>query len=137
GPMLHLIPPIAGARTITPPACRRYERIQTAPLQARVPEQVVTGLYQFALRFSRGDLAGAARRSMRGHRTSAATNRASAGTQPAWAGRFLPAGSSQGSTVLSDTPFALLLPAMQKSLRRKPFNPVTTCSTRRQNGESH
>jgi len=29
------------------------------------PEQVVTGLNQFALRFSRGDPAGAARRSMR------------------------------------------------------------------------
>src|SRR5438105_11693794 len=88
-------------------------------------EQVVTGFNQFALRFSRGDPAGAARRSMRGHRPSAATNRASAPArfarffygigwryaareQPARAGRFLPAASSQGSTVLSDTTFALL-----------------------------
>ena len=98
-------------------------------------KQVVTGLNQFALRFSRDNPAGAARRSMRGHRTSAATNREPARTQPAWAGRFLPAGLSQGSTVLPDTPFALLLPAMQKSLRRKPFNPVTTCSNGRQNEE--
>jgi len=81
---------------------------------------------QFALLRWRGEPAGAARRSMRGHRTSAATNRAPASAQPK-AGRFLPAGSSQGSRVFPDTrlrpapaPEAKIAPAQMTKHGHKP-----------------
>ena len=66
--------------------------------------------------------------------------RSPARTQPAWAGRFLPAGSSNGSPrrakiasgdfftpSVPDTSFAVLLPAGQKSLRRRWFHLITSC----------